>query len=91
MITFNEDLHGCINKQVSDGDIVLAPINDDEYNIAIAYQKWRDDNGLPHDTELALLLAQYNCAWCMRYELAQYLETLPIVVKVPLGDPVVEH
>lgn len=90
MITFNEDLHGCINKQ-NEGDITLVPINDDEYNIAIAYKKYRTDNGLPQDTELNCLLAQYHYGWTARYELAQYLETLPIVVKVPLGDPVVEH
>ena len=90
MITFNEDLHGCISKQ-NEGDITLVPINDDEYNIAIAYKKYRNDNGLPPDTELNCLLNQYNNGWIVRYELAQYLETLPIVVKVPLGDPVVEH
>lgn len=90
MITFNKDLHGCTNIQKS-GDITIVPINDDEYNIAVAYRKYLDDNGLPEDAELDCLLRQYNYGWSVRYELASYLETLPIVVKVPLGDPVVEH
>lgn len=81
MIKFREDLHGCENVP-NTGGIVLHPINDDPYNIGVAYNRYRTEQGLERDKEISLSLQQYDLGTSPKYELASYLETLPIHVHI---------
>lgn len=81
MIKFRDDLHGC-ESTYHEGDITLTPINDDPYNIGVAYNRYRTEQGLERDKEVSLSLQQYDLGTSPKYELASYLETLPIHVHI---------
>ena len=90
MIKFNEDFNGCVS--VGTEGIILKPINDDPYNVGIAYKQTLEDNNKQVPTELNLLLTQYDeHNLRSKIELALWLEQQNIIVRVPLGDPVAEH
>ena len=95
MIKFNEDFNGCVSIGAKRGErqiIVLKPINDDPYNVGIAYKQWLEDNNEQVPTELNLLLTQYDeHNLRSKIELGLWLEQQNIIVRVPLGDPVAEH
>lgn len=81
MIKFRNDLHGC-ESIYHEGDVILTPINDDPYNIGAAYKRYRSEQGLENDRELSISLQQYDLGTSPKYELASYLETLPIHVSI---------
>lgn len=81
MIKFRDDLKGC-ESTYHEGDITLTPINDDPYNIGVAYNRYLAENGQERDKEVSLSLQQYDLGTSPKYELAAYLETPPIHVHI---------
>ena len=80
MVKFNKELNDC----TSSGDgIKLYPIAKDTYNVGAAYLVQLNNIGkteTDEHKELIVLLRQHDYSRCVRQEMADFLETQPIVI-----------
>jgi len=80
MVKFNKELNNCVS---SGEGMKLYPIAKDPYNVAIAYHVQLNNAGktdTQEHKELLTLLRQYHYGRCVRKEMADFLETQPIVI-----------
>ena len=80
MVKFNKELNDCVS---SGEGIKLYPISNDPYNVGVAYLVQLNNMGkreTDEHKELILLLHQYDYDRIVRQEMADFLETQPIVI-----------